>query len=41
MTNLNYIKKKIPNEDRPVLVNDPSQLLSEFFNGVVIQVMEG
>ena len=37
MTNLNSIKKKISTENRKVSVKDPSKLLAEFFNGVVIQ----
>ena len=40
MKKLNSIKKKIYKEDRKVTVNDPSKLLAEFFNGVVIQVNE-
>ena len=34
---LKLIKNKISKEDRKVSVNDPSQLLAEFFIGVVIQ----
>ena len=37
MTNLHFIKTKIPNEDRKVSVNDPSKSLKEFFYGVLIQ----
>ena len=40
MTKFNSIKKKISKEDRTVSVNDPSKLLAEFFNGVVIQFRE-
>ena len=40
MTNLNSIKKKISKEDRKVSVKDPSKLLSEFFNGLFIQIDE-
>ena len=40
MTKFNSIKKKISKEDRTVSVNDPSKLLAEFFNGVVIQIDE-
>ena len=40
MTNLNPIKKKLSRVDRKVSVQDPSKLLAEFFNGVVIQVDE-
>ena len=40
MKKLNSIKKKISKEDRTVSVNDPSKLLAEFFNGVVIQFRE-
>ena len=38
MTNLNPIKKKLAKEDRKVSVQDPSKLLAEFFNGVVIEL---
>ena len=40
MTNLNPIKKKLSKEKRKVSVQDPSKLLAEFFNGVVIKVGE-
>ncbi len=40
MTNLNSNKNKIYKEDRNVSVKDPSNLLAEFFNGVVIEVDE-
>ena len=40
MTNLNPIKKKLSNVDRKIKISkqDPSKLLAEFFNGVVIEV---
>ena len=37
MNNLNLIKKKPSKEDRKIYVQDPSKLLAEFFNGVVIK----
>ena len=40
MTNLNPIKKKLAKENRKVSVQDPSKLLAEFFNGVVIKLDE-
>ena len=40
MKNLNLIKKKLPKEDRKISVLDPSKLLAEFFNGVVIKIDE-
>ena len=40
MTKLNSIKKIISKEDRTVSVKDPSKLLAEFFNGVVIKLDE-
>ena len=40
MNNLNPIKKKLSKVDRKVSVHDPSKLLAEFFNGVVIQLDE-
>ena len=38
MKNLNLIKKKLSKEDREISVLDPSKLLTEFFNGVVIKI---
>ena len=40
MTNLNPIKKKLLKENRKVSVHDPSKLLAEFFNGIVIKLDE-
>ena len=40
MKNLNLIKKKLSKEDRKISVHDPSKLLAEFFNGVVIKLDE-
>ena len=40
MTNLNPIIKKLVKEDRNVSVQDPSKLLAEFFNVVVIMFNE-
>ena len=40
MTNLNPIKKKLAKEYTKVSIQDPSKLLAEFFNGVVIKVDE-
>ena len=40
MKNLNLIKKKLYKEDRKKSVQDPSKLLAEFFNGVVIKLDE-
>ena len=40
MKNLNSIKKKLSEEDRKISVKDPSKLLAEFFNGVVIKIEE-
>ena len=37
MTNLNTIKKKLSKEDRRISMQDPSKLLAEFFNGIVIE----
>ena len=37
MKNINLIKKKLSKEDREISVQDPSQLLAEFFNGVAIK----
>ena len=40
MTNLNQIKKKLSREGKKIPVQDPSKLLAEFFNGVVIKLDE-
>ena len=40
MTNLKPIKKKLSTLDKKVSVQDPSKLLAEFFNGVVIELDE-
>jgi len=40
MTNLNPIKKKLSKADRKISIQDPSKLLAEFFNGVVIKLDE-
>ena len=40
MKNLNPIKKKLSKEDRKISVQDPSKLLAEFFNCVVIELDE-
>ena len=40
MTKLNPIKKKLAKEDRKVSLQEPSQLLAEFFNGIVIKLDE-
>ncbi len=41
MTNLNSIKKnKQAKENKKVSVQDPSKLLAEFFNGLVIKLYE-
>ena len=38
MKKLNPIKKKLPNKNRKVSVQDPSKLLAEFFNGEVTHI---
>ena len=38
MKNLNPIKKKLSKEDRKISAQEPSKLLAEFFNGVVIEL---
>ena len=40
MKNLNPIKKKLSPEDRKISFKDPSKLLADFFNGVVIELDE-
>ena len=37
MKKVNLIKKKLSKEDRNISVQDPSKLLAEFINGVVIK----
>ena len=38
MKNLNPIKQKLSEKNRKLSVKDPSKLLAEFFNGVVIKI---
>ena len=38
MKNLNQTKKKLSKEDSKISFQDPSKLLAEFFNGVVIEL---
>ncbi len=40
MTYLNSIKKKLSKADRKISMQDPSKLLADFFNGVVIKLDE-
>ncbi len=40
MKNLNLIKKKLSKEDRKISAQDPSRLLAQFINGVVIKLNE-
>ena len=40
MTYLNPIKKELSKVDRKISMQDPSKLLAEFFNGVVIELDE-
>ena len=40
MTKLNPIKKKLSKVDRKISMKDPSKLLAEFFNGIVIKLDE-
>ena len=40
MKNLNLIKKILSKECNKITVQDPSKLLAEFFNGVVIKIDE-
>ena len=40
MKNLYPIKKKLSQEDRKISVKDPSKLLAEFFNVVLIKIDE-
>ncbi len=40
MTNFNLNEKILSKADRKVSVQDPSKLLAEFFNGVVIELDE-
>ena len=40
MKNLNPIKKRLTQKNRKISVQDPSKLLADFFNGVVIKLDE-
>tara|TARA_Y100000816_G_C25796939_1_gene417480 strand:+ start:126 stop:251 length:126 start_codon:yes stop_codon:yes gene_type:complete len=40
MTNLNPIKKKLSKKSKKIFSQEPSKLLAEFFNGIVIELDE-
>ena len=40
MKKLNPVRKKLSKNDRMVSLQDPSKLLADFFNGVVIKLDE-
>ena len=40
MKDINPIEKRIPKEKRIISLTDPSKLLADFFNGVVIEFEE-
>ena len=40
MKNLNLVKKKLFKEDRKISAQDPTKLLPEFFNSVLITLGE-
>ena len=40
MTTFNPIKKKLSKVNKKISIQDPSKLLAEFFNGVVIELDE-
>ena len=40
MKNINPIEKKISKEKRIISFTDPSKLLADFFNGLVVEVEE-
>ena len=40
MNNLNPIKKKLSKLDKKISIQEPSKLLAQFFNGVVIELDE-
>ena len=40
MQNINPIEKRICKEKRKISLIEPSKLLAEFFNGVIIEVSE-
>ena len=40
MRNINPIKKKVSKEKRVISLTEPTKLLADFFNGVVIEVEE-
>ena len=40
MKNINPIEKKISKEKRTISLIEPTKLLADFFNGVVIEVEE-
>ena len=40
MRNINPIEKKVSKEKRIISLTEPTKLLADFFNGVVIEVEE-
>ena len=40
MKNINPIEKKISKEKRIISLIEPSRLLADFFNGVIVEVEE-
>ncbi len=38
MSKINFIEKKITNKKRLISLIEPSKLLADFFNGVVVEV---
>ena len=40
MKNINPIEKKIAKEQRIISLAEPTKLLADFFNGVIIEVEE-
>tara|TARA_Y100000589_G_scaffold246997_1_gene234923 strand:+ start:5111 stop:5245 length:135 start_codon:yes stop_codon:yes gene_type:complete len=40
MNQIKQIQKKISRENRSTLLKEPTKLLADFFNGVVIEIQE-
>ena len=40
MRNINPIEKKVSKEKRIISLTEPTKLLADFFNGVVVEVQE-
>ena len=40
MKSIKQLKKKISKENRRISLNEPSRILADFFNGIIIEIEE-